>query len=530
MVRRSRIAVAGLIHRATTRVAVLPRTLGGQTVIAVGVLGSLFAFTQVFSIGPRRAEAQQVVSSQSSSADAIQARASASPDDASTLELSGLQARFDMVARRVSPSVVAISVAIESRGEEETLRPDDMTGRKLTGILERTTRTVGTGFVVSADGLILTNEHVVSEAEQIWCTTDDGRVLPAFVVGSDPRQDLAVLRIPVGDRPVSPVTFAEATSVKRGNWAIALGNPYGLAGEGRLAMSVGIVSATGRSLPRLSSRENRLYTDLIQTTAEINPGNSGGPLFDLSGKVFGINTAVVLPQKNTNGIGFALPISGTLLGRIEELKQGVEITYADLGVSVTQASTRQRRAAGEPTDSGIRIDDVDPMGPSGGVLKEGDILLSLAGQRLYDIDQYAQITTNLRAVAPVHISYVRQGKLLTASLTPRRRAAPATPISSANQRYRWNGLLLGPIPANWKFTGGSRPECGLMVLAVDASSTSALTPGTVVQALGNRPLKTIEDLQNALATLPPNTASLTLWPNTTLSPDTDNRARLSAGR
>ena len=99
--------------------------------------------------------------------------------------------------------------------------------------------------------------------------------------------------------------FAPADAVKRGQWALTLGNPYGLATGGELAMSVGVVSATNRSLPRLSAQENRLYTNLIQTTAEINPGNSGGPLFDLEGRVIGVNAAVVLPQKNTNGIGFA---------------------------------------------------------------------------------------------------------------------------------------------------------------------------------------------------------------------------------
>lgn len=528
MVRRSRIAVTGLIDNAVRRVSLLPKSLGGQTLIAVGILGSLFAFTQVFSVGPRRADAQ-VVLVDSNHSQAVQARASSSPDDATTLELSGLQARFDSVAKKVAPSVVAISVAIESRGEEDTLRPDDMTGRKLTGILERTTRTVGTGFVISPDGLILTNEHVISEAEQIWCTTDDGRVLPAFVVGSDPRQDLAVLRIPVGDSPLAPVSFAEPGTVKRGNWAIALGNPYGLAGEGKLAMAVGIVSATGRSLPRLSSRENRLYADLIQTTAEINPGNSGGPLFDLSGRVFGINTAVVLPQKNTNGIGFALPISSSLMNRIEELKQGMEISYADLGFVVTQPSTRQRRAAGEPTDFGIRVDEVEPTGPAATFLREGDLLMSISGTRLSDIDQYAQLTVNLRATNPVQITYVRNGKLASATLTPRRKPAPATPISSANQRYRWNGLLVGPIPSNWKFPGTARPDSGLMVLAVDSSCSSQLVPGTVIQALGNKPLRTVADLQNALATLPPAAASLTLWPNTTAT-SPDARATLSSGR
>src|SRR5439155_11789612 len=182
------------------------------------------------------------------------------------------------------------------------VRSEEMNPEKLQSILDQTTRTVGTGFIFDSDGYILTNEHVVGEAEQLWVTTDDHKVYPAIIVGSDPRADLAVLKIPASHLPV--VKWGDGTMLHRGQWTIAIGNPYGLATEGEMCMSVGVVSATSRSLPKLASKENRLYSDLIQTTAQINPGNSGGPLFDLGGNVIGINTAVILPQKQTNGIGF----------------------------------------------------------------------------------------------------------------------------------------------------------------------------------------------------------------------------------
>src|SRR5205823_7464253 len=126
----------------------------------------------------------------------------------------------------------------------------------------------------------------------------------------------------------------------------ALGKPYGMAAGGEMAMSVGIVSALDRKLSGLSSREDRNYTNLIQTTAEINPGNSGGPLFNLQGEVIGINTAVVLPQKQTNGIGFAIPITPRVLEEIQALKEGREIVYGYLGVSVSTPGSQKRRAAG----------------------------------------------------------------------------------------------------------------------------------------------------------------------------------------
>jgi S1-C subfamily serine protease len=445
---------------------------------------------------------------------------------ASTTELAQLQSRFESVARSVAPSVVAISVAVQARGDDGTVRPDDLTGRKLTELLERTTRTVGTGFFISADGLILTNEHVVAEAQQIWCTTDTGRVLPAFVVGSDPRSDLAVLRVAVtGDLKVSPVTFAPASSVKRGQWAVTLGNPYGLANEGELAMSVGVVSAVGRSLPRLSLRENRLYLDLIQTTAEINPGNSGGPLFNLTGEVIGINTAVVLPQKNANGIGFALPITPSLLARVDMLRQGIEVPHIDLGLTVSQPTARQRKSAGLVQEVGVRVEEIDPQGPCAASLRQGDLLVSLDDQPLADVDAFSSALAGVRAGAPVRMSVVRDGKASTLIVSPRRKSLPSTPISAGNQRFRWNGMLIGPIPDHWEFAPDRRPDYGLMVLSVDPKSRTLLPPGTIVQSLGGKRLRTVADLQAALAGSTPDATSLVVY-----SPGTPAITSLPADR
>jgi serine protease Do len=518
-----------------------------QTALAALTVASAMAFTQIFSAGPRHAGAQAVrveptplspfppasanpsaarqaglaqpatppVFAAATTAGSGSSAASSDDNNASTLDLAeGLQARFDAVSRSVAPSVVAISVAIESRGDDDTVRSDDMTGRKLLNLLDRTTRTVGTGFFISESGLVVTNEHVVSEAEQLWCTTDDGRVLPAYVVASDPRQDLAVLRVaqPEGAPPFKPVTFADLSTVHRGIWSIALGNPYGLSSEGRLSMSVGIVSAMGRSLPRLSSRENRLYCDLIQTTAEINPGNSGGPLFDLQGRVFGINTAVVLPQKNTNGIAFALPVTATLLGRIRELAQGKEIIYGEIGIAVSQPTARQLRSAGvsTPAPSGVRIDDVEPSGPAATALQEGDLLLAINDTPIASLDCFTANAALIRAGQHIRLTLVRDGKQMTSTVTARRRPSPATPVCRENQRYRWNGMLLGPIPTHWDFAGKPAPTSGVMVLATD-SINNPYPPGTVIQAVAGKPIHTIADLQNALATTAPDRTAITTW-------------------
>jgi S1-C subfamily serine protease len=213
---------------------------------------------------------------------------SAISDDSDNLNIVELQSKFESVARDVAPAVVSISAAEVACLADDTVRSDAMNPQLLQTVLDKTTRTIGTGFVVSDDGFIVTNEHVVEGSEQFWVTTDEHRVYPAIVVGTDPRADIAVLKIPA--KNLATVHFA-TDSCQRGQWAITLVNPYGLATEGQMAMSVGVISATDRSLPRLAIKEDRLYFNLIQTTAQINPGNSGGPLLDLDGRVIGIDTA-----------------------------------------------------------------------------------------------------------------------------------------------------------------------------------------------------------------------------------------------
>ena len=272
-----------------------------------------------------------------------------------------LEKRFEDVAERLSPSVVAIS-ATDARVEaDDALRSNRINPEKLAALLEPVDRTVGTGFIVDSDGYIVTNDHVVASTDHIWVTTDDHHVYPAIVVGSDPRADLAVLKIPATNLPA--VHFSDAAP-RRGQWTVALGNPYGLAGSGGMSVSVGVVSATGRSLPKLSSKEDRLYTDLIQTTAQINPGNSGGPLFDVHGNVIGINAAVILPQKLTNGIGFAIPVTARVRHVIQDLKEGREIVYGWLGVRVTSPTPLECKQAGLPVEGGAKIELIEPDSPA----------------------------------------------------------------------------------------------------------------------------------------------------------------------
>lgn len=422
---------------------------------------------------------------------------------ADTLELAGLQDKFESISRKVAPAVVSISAACSPVDNTDALQADSLNHEKLESILERQTRMVGTGFIIDSDGYVLTNEHVVGEAETLWITTDDRKVYPALVVGSDPRADLAILKIPATNLPT--VKFAPYNSVRRGQWAIAMGNPYGLATEGEQCMSVGIVSALERSLPKLSKRENRLYSNLIQTTAQINPGNSGGPLFNLNGEVIGVNTAVILPEKKTNGIGFAMPITPHVVQTIRDLKDGREVVYGYMGVMVSTPTDRDRRAAGINEPIGARVDGVEPDSPAAdnNRLKDRDVIVQINGEVIRDSDHFVRLIGDAGTDKPVKIALYREGKVINTELSLRRRQLASAGVTRDSRRIRWNGLLLGPIPANWKMPEDlkERPQNGLIVIGIADNSPFTkdhIKQGDVITAISGKPVADVVDVQRIL--------------------------------
>jgi S1-C subfamily serine protease len=414
-----------------------------------------------------------------------------------------LEQRFEDVAKRASSSVVAISATESAVETDATLRSDDLNPEKLAGVLESVDRTVGTGFIIDSDGYILTNDHVVASAEQLWVTTDSHKVFPAIVVGTDPRADLAILKIPADHLPIAH--FAQDVA-HRGQWTIAIGNPYGLAGGGEMSVSVGVISALNRSLPRLSGKEDRLYAGLIQTTAQINPGNSGGPLFNLKGEVIGINTAVILPQKQTNGIGFAIPADLRVLRIIDHLKQGHEVVYGYMGVRVSAPTPRERRDAGLDEDAGgVRIESVEVDSPAAAAkIKVGDILTHLDGESIHDSDDFVRLVGMCRVSCPLKAVIYRDGAQAV-SVALRSRQTPAQTVTRDSQRFRWRGMLLGPVPVGWDFGTAKKPPFGIMVIGIDAKSPMAgdgIKAGSVITAVAGKAVHDIAELQHIINDTP----------------------------
>ena len=434
-----------------------------------------------------------------------------SADPADCQQLGGLETRFEALAKTLSPSVVAVSASSQAFDSDDLLRAEDLNPEKLDSLLDRTTRMVGTGLVIDPDGYILTNEHVVGEAQNVWVTTDEGKVYPALIVGTDPRADLAVLKIPALN--LKPVTFSDS-AVQRGQWAIALGNPYGLATAGGQCISIGVVSATDRSLPKLSKKENRLYSGLIQTTTQINPGNSGGPLFDLHGKVIGINTAVILPEKKTNGIGFAIPIDAQLLTSVNSLKQGREVIYGYLGVTVATPTARERRDASVGADEGVRVESVDKDSPAFGLIQANDFLVKLNHQTVRESEQFVRLIGLTPVEQPTQFLLYRVGKAKSVAITLSRRQNAVASVTRETRRIRWEGMLLGPTPQNWTpATKGVQTERGLVVLAVSEKSRYArqgVHEGDIITAIAGKALADVIDLQQILNDLPPTQREIKL--------------------
>ncbi len=275
----------------------------------------------------------------------------------------------------------------------------------------------GSGVMVSPDGLVLTNSHVVGGASRLRAATADGQTLTAHVVGDDPDTDLALVRINEGvTLPFAPL--GDSRQLKRGQLVIAIGNPLGF----ESTVTAGVVSALGRSL---RARTGRLIDDLIQTDAALNPGNSGGPLVSSRGEVVGINTAIIT---GAQGICFAIAANTAKFVLGELIRHGrVRRGYIGISAAQTRLPRRLRRVAGIAQDGAVVVSAVEPASPAGRAgLLQGDVLLSLDGQAVTGADDLVRLLTADKIGQNVELELLRDGERRRLSLTPeeRRRRAP----------------------------------------------------------------------------------------------------------
>lgn len=321
------------------------------------------------------------------------------------------------VAQEAGRSVVSIStevtqrVGIRGRGS----RPGDEFMRRFfeeffDAIPEREFRRqgLGSGVIIDEAGYILTNNHVVGEADKIMVRLSDGREFEAEIKGADPRSDLAVIKIPAEDLPVA--TLGDSNELELGEWVMAIGNPFGFAiGGAQPTVTVGVVSALDRTLP-FSQRTGRRLVGLIQTDAAINPGNSGGPLVNLKGEVIGINTAIITTTGGYQGLGFAIEVNRAKRV-LDRLKRGEEVLYGWLGVSVQAVTTPLKEYFELDRETGILVINVIPDSPADKAgLREKDIIMALEGKEVSDIQQFVDAVSGRDPGSEVSLDVIRDGR------------------------------------------------------------------------------------------------------------------------
>jgi S1-C subfamily serine protease len=272
----------------------------------------------------------------------------------------------------------------------------------------------GSGFAFTPDGYVLTNSHVVSGARRITVTALDGRKAHAHLVGDDPDTDIAVVRISGAELTPPPLAFADSSAIRVGQMAIAVGNPYGF----DCTVTAGVVSALGRSL-RTSS--GRLVDDVIQTDAALNPGNSGGPLVDSSGRVIGVNTAMIMPAQ---GICFAIA-SNTASFVVSKLIHDGRIRRTYLGIAGQNVPLHRRvvRYHGLTLETAMFVVSVEPGSPAAAAgVKDGDLIVSYAGRPVSGIDDVHRLLTEDQAGVEVNIDVLRGSEKHTLAVRPSLRA------------------------------------------------------------------------------------------------------------
>ena len=347
----------------------------------------------------------------------------------------------------------------------------------------------GSGFFISPDGYAVTNNHVVDHAKSVQVTTDDGTIYTAKVVGTDPKTDLALIKVD-GKKDFTFVKFADH-SPQVGDWVVAVGNPFGLGGT----VTAGIVSARGRDIGAGP------YDDYVQIDAPINKGNSGGPAFDVDGNVIGVNTAIYSPSGGSVGIGFDIPADTAKLV-VAELKNSGHVTRGWLGVQIQPVTAGIAESLGMKKAEGAMVDEPQNGGPAAKAgIESGDVITAVNGTPIKDARDLARTIGMLAPDSSVNLDIIRQGQQKTVSLalapmpTDQQQANAATD-SAPNPGVPHLGLQVAP--ANEVSGAGGK---GVVVTGVDPDGPAAeqgFATGNVILDVGGKAVANASDVRNAL--------------------------------
>ncbi|MEQ1541356.1 MAG: Do family serine endopeptidase [Novosphingobium sp.] len=440
----------------------------------------------------------------------------------SVVPRAGAPASFADLTQQLQPAVVNIS----TRQKVQVQNGNPFAGTPLEGLFggggngapqTREAQSLGSGFIVSADGYVVTNNHVITadgkgQVESITVTMPDGTEYPAKLVGKDGPSDLAVLKI-TAPKALPFVKFGDSRSARVGDWVIAIGNPFGLGGT----VTSGIVSAVTRSTGSGSA-----YDRYIQTDASINRGNSGGPMFDMKGQVIGINNAIFSPTGGSVGIGFAIPAE-TASPIVEKLIKGVAIDRGYLGVQIQAVTEDVADSLGLAHNRGELVQTVQPGQPAATAgIQPGDVVTKVDGKDVSPDQTLSYIVANTAPGKRIPIELIRQGKRMTLTATVGKRPSddelaqstfnPNTPQqddpynqpSPQGEGLSEKALGLSVLPMTAQIAGQLGVPAntrGLVVAMVDQSSDAAakgLQRGDILLSANYRDTFTVADLETVI--------------------------------
>jgi serine protease Do len=346
---------------------------------------------------------------------------------------------------------------------------------------ERRQQGVGSGFIMSKDGYILTNNHVVEDADQIKVKLAGGKEFDGKIVGRDPKTDLALVKI-VGDSDLQPLKLGNSDDLKVGNWVVAVGSPFGL----EQTVTAGIVSAKGRVIG------SGPYDNFIQTDASINPGNSGGPLINLQGEVVGINTAIIASGQ---GIGFAIPINMAKEIAPQLQKRG-HVTRGLLGVSIQDVTPELAKSLGLKESKGALVSQVVPGGPADKAgFEQGDVIVNFDGRTVGDSNDLPRIVASTPVGKTVTVKLLRDGKEIERQAKVGEMEEENT--SAAKSPFHPSlGVTVQDLTPQVARELGLKKSAGVVVTGVEPGSPAAeamIQVGDVIQTVNRQPVKNVDD-------------------------------------
>lgn len=411
---------------------------------------------------------------------------------------------FSEIATSISPSVVNISTTKVMKRELPPLLEDPFSEffsplRDFKMPKKWKEQSLGSGVIVSSDGYIITNNHVVEQADEIRVTLFDKRSFKAKVIGSDNKTDVAIVKIDADN--LYAVQWGNSDKLQVGEFVLAIGNPYGLSHT----VTMGIISAVGRANVGIAD-----YEDFIQTDAAINPGNSGGPLVNTKGELIGINTAIFSKSGGYQGIGFAVPCNMARLV-MDQLIQRGKVTRGWLGVTIQEITPELSQKFGLKTSRGALIGDVakgSPAEKSG--LRRGDVILEFNGKKVSDVGNLRNMVAQSKVGAQIPLTIMRSGKEYALNVTTSelpKDISDSTP-GSVPEETDFSGLTgLNVLELTREISrqlGLSRDEKGVVVVRVDPGSSvedAGLRKGDVIQEIDRKKITGLDDYTRTVSSI-----------------------------